>query len=82
MSLATADAIVKMAPPNMPAVNGHRLPIISEAGAQTNGPNANPKTYSVVPSVPTSELTPKALLALAVPGANIALVNDAVRVPK
>jgi len=74
--------MVKIAPPSMPIVSGHRLPTSSEAGAQINGPDANPRTYSVVPSVPTSELTPKALLALTVPGANIALVNDAVRVPR
>ena len=80
--MATADAMVKMAPPNIPAVSGHRLPISSEAGAQIRGPDAKPRTYRVVPSVPTSGLTLKALLALLVPGAKIALVNDAVRVPR
>ena len=80
--MATADAMVKMAPPNMPMVSGHRLPISSEAGAQIRGPEAKPRTYRVVPSVPTSELTLKGLLALSVPGAKTALVNDAVRVPR
>lgn len=74
--------MVKMAPPNMPMVSGHRLPISSEAGAQIRGPEAKPRTYRVVPSVPTSELTLKVLLALSVPGAKTALVNDAVRVPR
>lgn len=63
-------------------VNGNRLPTSSEEGAQINGPDAKPRTYKVVPSVPTSELTPKALLASAVPGAKIALEKDAVRVPR
>ena len=73
---------MKMAPPNMPAVSGHRLPTSSEAGAQIRGPDAKPRTYRVVPRVPTSELTLKVLLALSVPGAKTALVNDAVRVPR
>jgi hypothetical protein len=66
----------------MPTVNGHRLPISSEEGAQIKGPEAKPRTKSVVPRIPTSELTPNALATPPVPGAKIALANDATKVPK
>lgn len=81
MSFATADPIVKIAPPSMPIVSGHRRPMSSEDGAQITGPKAKPSTKKVVPRVPTSVLTLNCFLAAFVPGAKTALVNDAVRVP-
>lgn len=82
MSLAVAEAIVKTALPIMPTVSGHLRPASSDQGAQITGPKAKPSTYNAVPSVPTSELTPKSLLALLVPGAKTALLNEVVKVPK
>jgi hypothetical protein len=63
-------------------VRGHRLPNNSEAGAHNNGPEANPRTYSVVPSIPTSVLTLNSSLAPEIPVAKMALEKVAVKVPK
>lgn len=79
---ATADAIVKIPPPNIPIVKGHFLPRSSDAGAQIRGPDAKPRTYRVVPSVPTTVPTPKVLLASSIPGANMALVRETIKVPE
>ena len=82
MSLATAEEIPKTLSPNIPMIKGQRRPINSEAGAHTIGPEANPRTKSVVPRVPTSLLTPNAELAASVPAAKIALDRDAWKVPR
>ena len=82
ISLATALPMVKIPPPSMAIVTGHLRPLISEAGAQIRGPELKPSTYSVVPSVPTSELTPNSLLAESIPGAKTALVKETMNVPE
>lgn len=81
ISFATADAMVKILPPSIAIVSGHLRPLSSDKGAQSIGPAANPNTYNVVPSVPTSVPTPNSLLAWSVPGAKTALVNDTMNVP-
>ena len=63
-------------------IRGHFLPLSSEIGAQINGPDAKPRTYRVVPRDPTSVPTPKALLALLIPGAKMALFNETMKVPE
>lgn len=57
-SLAVAVPMVKMLYPIKPIVMGHRRPYSSDAGAQSVGPEANPKTYNVTPNVATSVLMP------------------------
>jgi hypothetical protein len=74
--------MVNMAPPIIPMVKGQRRPIYSEAGAHRTGPEANPRTKSVVPRVPTSLLTSNCLLAPGIPAAKIALEKEAAKVPK
>jgi hypothetical protein len=41
-----------------------------------------PRTYSVVPRVPTSDETPNSSLAALIPGAKMALVKETMKVPE
>ena len=63
-------------------VRGHFLPLSSEIRAQSDGLDAKPSTYRVVPRDPTSVPTPKALLALLTPGAKMVLFNETMEVPE
>ena len=73
VSLAVADAMMKISKPNIPTSNGMRRPTSSDIGAQTVGPEAKPNTYNVVPNAATSWPNPKACVTPGDAGAKIAL---------
>lgn len=73
--------MVKIPPIRIAIVNGHFRPSNSDVGAQISGPVANPRTYRLVPNVPTSDPTLNSLQALLIAGEKIALVNDTTKVP-
>jgi hypothetical protein len=50
VSLAVAQAIVKIPLPKIPMHRGQRRPMISDMGAHAIGPAANPRTNNVTPS--------------------------------
>lgn len=81
-SFAVAVPMVNTLYPNRPINMGHRRPESSEVGAQSVGPDANPKTYSVTPNVETSELMPNWLLIEPTADEKIALEKEAVKVEK
>lgn len=66
----------------MPMQRGQRRPIISELGAQINGPDAKPRTKRLVPSAMTSRPALKSTPACAAAAAKMALLNEAMKVPK
>lgn len=70
----------KMLYPKSPIVTGHRRPESSDAGAHIIGPAANPRTYSVTPSVETSVLTPNSWLTCEVVDEKIELQKEATKV--
>ena len=79
-SLAVAVPMVKMLYPNRPIVMGHRRPYSSDAGAQSVGPDANPRTYNVTPRVATSVLIPNWGLMAPRADEKMALAKEATKV--